>query len=303
MADQYLTAHQPTNRIDRLMALNRAENRKTTMADNGLPTDLPACLYVGKVMHQRLKPVGHRFSYSVFSLMIDLDQLTGASRQSSIFSVNASNIVSFHEADHLPDSESNLRSYADKLLADAGLEKPAARLVLVCYPRIFGYVFNPISVYYAYNDENQLIALIYEVRNTFKQRHTYVCRIEDGELSAAGIRQERSKIFYVSPFVQMDMKYQFRMLPPGRSIRWRILETDGEGPLLSASFHGHEKPLSTRSLTTCLLRIPLLTWKITFGIHWEALKLWMKGVRLVDRPAPPPPVSFRDEAGFGQPGE
>lgn len=257
----------------------------------------PAALYVGDVMHQRMKPAGHRFRYKVYSLLIDLERLDEADRLSPLFSVNGTNLVSFHEADHLRGADQpTLRAHVDALLSEAGLDKPAHRVELACYPRIFGQVFNPLSVYYAYGADNQPVALIYEVRNTFGESHTYVCKIEDGEMTPAGIRQTRAKNFYVSPFIELDMRYHFRMNLPGERIKWRILETDGTGPLLSATYNGARKPLSTATVVACLLQLPLLTWKIVGGIHYEALKLWLKGMRYVPRPAPPAKASFRDQA-------
>lgn len=259
----------------------------------------PACLYVGEVMHQRMKPVGHRFAYKVYSLLIDLDRLDEADRLSPLFSVNSANLMSFHEADHLKGTtETSLRAHIDALLQEAGLAEPAAKVELACYPRVFGQVFNPLSVYYAYGPDGQVLAMIYQVRNTFGESHTYVCKIETGEISVAGIRQSRSKVFYVSPFIEMNMRYNFRMNIPGEHLRWRILETDASGPLLSATYSGIRKTLSTVSISACLLQIPLLMWKIVGGIHYEALKLWFKGMRLVPRPAPPPTASFRDQGKF-----
>lgn len=273
------------------------------MGRNGAPPRAAAALYTGEVMHQRMKPVGHRFRYRVFSLLVDLDRLDAADRQSALFSVNRANLVSFHEKDHADAAEPSLRAYVDRLLAEAGLAQPAARVLLVCYPRILGYVFNPISVYYAYAATGDLVALVYEVRNTFGERHTYVCPVAEGELSDSGVRQSCTKRFYVSPFIAMDMRYHFRMLPPGDAIRWRILETDGKGPLLSATFAGRQAPLSTRTLAALTARMPFLTLKIVAGIHWEALRLWMKGLRLVTRPAPPPPVSMPHDSPFVEPAD
>lgn len=254
------------------------------MERNGPVSDKAAALYVGHVMHQRLKPIGHRFSYAVFSLMVDLDRLEEARELSTVFSVNRNNLLSFHERDHTGVDGTSLRAYADDLLRDAGLETPADRIVLVCYPRILGMVFNPLAVYYAYDTSGQMMALIYEVRNTFGERHTYVCPVVDGDLSPAGLRQECDKVFHVSPFIAMDMRYQFRMLPPGREIRWRILERDADGPLLSATFSGRRRDLSTGEILRLVAKIPHLTIKIVAGIHWEALKLWLKGVRYIPRP-------------------
>lgn len=275
-----------------------------TMAPNNpLPDETikqaPACLYAGDVMHQRMKPVGHRFRYRVYSMLIDLDCLAEADRLSPLFSVNGRNLMSFHEADHLRGAnQTSLRAHIDALLDEAGVDQPAARIELACYPRIFGRVFNPLSVYYAYDGQERLLALVYEVRNTFGETHTYVCKVEDGDMTPAGIRQSRSKLFYVSPFVQMEARYNFRMNLPGAQLKWRILETDQSGPLLAATYNGCRRTMSTESILACLLQIPLLTWKIVGGIHYEALKLWLKGMRYVPRPAPPPSASFRDQGKF-----
>jgi DUF1365 family protein len=261
------------------------------MTRNGAPPQAAAALYAGQVMHQRMKPVGHRFSYDVFSLMIDLDRLDEADRLSKVFSVNRRNLLSFHEKDHTGDSALPLRNYVDTLLRQTGIAIPPARVLLVCYPRTLGLVFNPLSVYYAYENDGALIAMIYEVRNTFGERHTYVCPIGPNDVSDAGIRQQCDKLFHVSPFIPMAMRYQFRMLPPGDAIRWRILETDKDGPLLAATFSGVQVPLKTGKILRLVARIPHLTLKIVAGIHWEALKLWIKGVRYIPRPQAPEPTS------------
>ena len=261
------------------------------MAKNGAPPAQAAVLFSGQVMHQRMKPVGHRFSYDVFSLMVDLDRLDEVDRLSAVFSVNRRNLLSFHEKDHTRKDGLSLRSYIDDLLAKDGLTVRPARVLLVCYPRILGLVFNPLSVYYAYAHDGTLGAMIYEVRNTFGERHTYVCPIGPDDVSDAGIRQQCDKLFHVSPFIPMAMRYQFRMLPPGDEIRWRILETDREGPLLAATFSGTQVPLKTGKILRLVARIPHLTLKIVAGIHWEALKLWIKGVRYIPRPQAPEPTS------------
>ncbi len=277
-----------------------ASSYGVSLTRNGPPPDAAAVVYVGNVMHQRMKPFGHRFQYRVFSLSIDLDRLEEANGQSALFSVNRSNLVSFHEEDHAADGK--LRSHADRLLADACVERPA-KILLVCYPRIFGYVFNPLSVYYAYDDRDALIALIYEVRNTFGERHSYVCPVEENEIFESGLRQTCDKLFYVSPFIDIGMRYHFRMLPPGQEIRWRILETDAEGPLLAATFAGWKNPLTGRTLGYLLTAIPFLTIKIMAGIHWEALKLWLKGAIYVRRPPPPPPVSVKPASRLAEAAE
>jgi DUF1365 family protein len=272
-----------------------AEKSGMDMRRNGPPPEAAAVLYSGEVMHQRMKPFGHRFQYRVFSLMVDLDRLQEADGLSRLFSINGRNLVAFHERDHSGSGGTSLRAYADGLLADAGLTTPAARILLVCYPRILGYVFNPISVYHAYDDDQRLVAMIYEVRNTFGESHTYVCPVNDGEMSAGGLRQSCDKLFHVSPFIPMQMRYHFRMLPPGEEIRWRILETDADGPLLAATFTGRSRAMTTATLLSLTVRMPFLTLKIVAGIHWEALKLWLKGAKYIARPKAPPPVSINQQ--------
>ncbi len=281
----------------------RCRDRITTMSENGPPPQAAGVLYLGKVMHHRLKPFGHRFVYTVFSLLVDIDRLSELGRISKLLSVNSGNLASFWEKDHVERDGETLRAFADRLLAGAGLTKPAARTLLLAYPRIFGYVFNPISVYFAYDERGIPIALIYAVRNTFGERHCYVSLIEDGDLSEAGIRQTRTKIFHVSPFIDVGARYHFRILPPGKTVRMRIHETERGEALLSATFNGDAKSLGTAALSVCLLKIPFMTWKIMAGIHWEALKLWLKGASFRRSPPAPKPVSYRDEGGVFKPGE
>ena len=253
----------------------------------------PAVLYSGNVMHQRMRPVGHRFDYTVFSLLIDLDRLDEADRLSPLFSVNRFNLLSFYESDHIRGSDAdNLRGHVDRLLARAGLAERPVRVLLACYPRVFGRVFNPLSVFYAYDAAGRVIALLYQVRNTFGEDHTYVCPVEPGERTPAGIRQERRKIFHVSPFLEMELTYHFRMPPPGETLKWRILETDAERPLLADTYSATANPLSNVAILRNVARIPMLTWKILAGIHFEALRLWLKGVGFIKKPEPPARVSY-----------
>ena len=156
--------------------------------------------------------------------------------------------------------------------------------MLLCYPRLFGFTFNPLSVYFCYRAGGELALVVYEVRNTFGDIHAYVLPVQPHQISEAGVRQEQQKLFYVSPFIEMAMRYRFRVSPPGENVKLRILETDGEGPLLAATFNGRRHALTTAALVRSLFSLPLVTFKIVAAIHWEALRLWRKGTRLVPRP-------------------
>lgn len=246
--------------------------------------DAAAALYFGKVMHARLKPMGHRFNYRVMSLLIDLDRLDAADRQCSLFGVNRAALYSFNEADHGERDGSSLRAYAQRRAAEHGIDLTGGRVLLLCYPRLLGYTFNPLSVYFCHRAEGGLALMIYEVRNTFGDIHAYVLPVKPTQISDAGIRQQHDKLFYVSPFIDMAMRYYFRVMPPAEGVKLRILETDRTGPLLAATFNGRRRALTTPALLWSVFSLPLVTLKITAAIHWEALRLWLKGARLVPRP-------------------
>src|SRR5215204_862133 len=245
--------------------------------------DNAAALYFGDVMHARLKPMGHRFSYRVMSLLIDLDRLDDADRQSPLFGVNRSALYSFREADHGRRDGSPLRDYVQRCGAEHGVDLTGGRVLLLCYPRLLGYTFNPLSVYFCYRADGELALLIYEVRNTLGDIHPYVLPVRSGQTSDAGVRQQQDKLFYVSPFIGMAMRYHFRVLPPGERVQLRILEADREGPLLAATFNGSRRRLNTTELLHAFFALPLVTMKIMAAIHWEALRLWLKGAKLVPR--------------------
>ena len=253
-------------------------------ANAGTRDEAAAALYFGEVMHARLRPIGHRFSYRVMSLLIDLDRLDAADRQSPLFGVNRAALFGFNEADHGARDGTSLRLYAQACAAERGVDLTGGRVRLLCYPRLFGFTFNPLSVYFCERADGELALLIYEVRNTFGDIHSYALPVEPGELSDAGVRQQQEKRFYVSPFIEIATRYHFRVFPPGAQVKLRILQPDREGPLLAAAFNGRRCSLTTAALSRAFVALPLVTFKIVAAIHWEALRLWLKGARLVPRP-------------------
>jgi DUF1365 family protein len=257
--------------------------RRADIAQTDRGAHEAAALYVGKVMHARLKPFAHRFSYRVMSLLIDLNRLEAADRQSRLFGVNRAALCSFHEADHGPRDGSSLRAHTQALAQAHGIDLTGGRVLLLCYPRLFGYAFNPLSVYFCHRGDGELALIIYEVRNTFGEIHAYVLPVRPDDTSKAGIRQVQDKSFYVSPFIAMATRYHFRISPPSDYFRLRILETDDDGPLLAATFAGSRHRLTSASLLRSFVQLPLVSFKIIAAIHWQALRLWLKGARLLPR--------------------
>lgn len=253
---------------------------------------LASCLYFGEVFHERFAPRRHRLRYQVFQGLFDLDELPNLGRKLRLFSHNRSNVFAFHDRDHGDAEAGSLRAYIEILLKEAGLPVEGGRIALLCMPRVFGFVFNPLSIYYCYNVAGDLRVVVYEVNNTFGQRHTYLIPVDPA--AHDGVRQSCQKEFYVSPFMDMDMNYEFKLTFPGATLATRINGKGADGaPLIFASFTGVRRELSDSTLLAALVRYPLLTLGVVAAIHWEAVKLFVKGLRLRHRPSPPPvSVSF-----------
>ncbi len=247
--------------------------------------DLRSGVYEGTVYHSRLRPKAHAFRYRVFSLLLDLEELPALDRRLRLFSHNRWNLFSFQDRDHGIDRPASLRGWVDDVLRGAGIEIPGGRITLLCYPRILGYVFNPLSVYFCRRADASLAAVIYEVNNTFGGRHAYVLPVEDG--AGETVQQRCSKAFYVSPFNDIGGRYAFDVVPPAATVAIHIDQADGDGTLFRAGFAGRRSELSDRALVRLALRYPLMTVKVILAIHWEAIRLLLKGVplRLKTRPA------------------
>jgi len=248
-------------------------------------TEIISSIYEGRVFHQRHRPRKHRLNYRVFSLLIDLDELPGLDRDLKTFGYNRFNVLSFWDKDHGPGDGRPLRPYIGELLAKTGIDIGEGRVGLLCYPRYFGYVFNPLSVYYCHDETERLRAMIYEVSNTFGERHSYLVETEDRGNTV--IRQSCAKNFHVSPFIAMEADYHFHVTKPGDKLTLLIDQTDKDGALLKAGFSGRRRALNDASLIGVVVRHPLMTLKVVAGIHWEALKLWSKGVKILTRPEAP----------------
>ncbi len=232
-------------------------------------------IYIGKIMHMRLIPKTHKFQYSFFSLFLDIDLLQTTTRGLRVFGVNKFNLFSFYERDHGSRDGKSLRSWVDYQLKKNKMPR-ADRVFLLSFPRMFGYVFNPFSAFFCYTNDS-LTSVIYEVKNTFGDQITYIktTNLKQEE----SIQHNQSKKMYVSPFIEMDQTYSFSLKPPGEKLSIRISQSGKEGETLVATQSGKAIELSDTNLLRCFVGNPLMTFKVIFGIHWEALVLFLKGIK------------------------
>ena len=231
-----------------------------------------SCIYNGEVTHTRFKPVRHFLKYKTFSLLIDLDEINLLDKSIGIFSHNKFNIFSFYDKDHGDRDGGNLKDWVISNLKKFQIKENITNIKILCYPRILGYVFNPLSIFYCY-EKDKLVAIFYEVKNTFNEQHTYIFKIKNNE----EIIQKCRKKFYVSPFMDMETFYNFKLLNPNDKLSVFIKQTDADGTILTATQTGDKKEFSFKQLAINFLKYPLMTIKIISSIHYEALLLWKKG--------------------------
>ena len=230
-----------------------------------------SCIYNGVVTHTRFKPVKHFLKYKTFSFYIDLDEIKKLDKDNPIFSYNKFNIFSFYDKDHGDRNGKPLKVWVLDSLKKFNINENINKIKLLCYPRILGYVFNPLSIFYCY-EENSLKAIFYEVKNTFNEQHTYIFKVKDNKID-----QKCKKRFYVSPFMDMDTYYNFKLLNPNKKLSVSIIQTDKDDVVLTAVQTGTRKEFTFKQLITNFFRYPLMSIKIISAIHFEALLLWKKG--------------------------
>ncbi|MBU6418222.1 MAG: DUF1365 family protein [Proteobacteria bacterium] len=239
-----------------------------------------SALYSTLVTHIRTRPRRHAFAYRLPYLLLDLN----APPYAVLFSFNRFNLFSLHECDH-GDGRTPLRLWVAERLGEAGLSDASAVITLLTLPRFLGLGFNPISLFFCHDATGALRAVLYEVNNTFGQRHCYLCPVAPE--ARPPLRQSAGKSFYVSPFMDMGLRYRFTLTPPGEAVGLHIAVEDSQGTLLRATLAGTRQPLTDAILLRAALLHPLLGVKVLVAIHWEALKIWLKGVVVRQRPAPP----------------
>jgi DUF1365 family protein len=245
-----------------------------------------ACVYRSQVMHQRLKDVPYRFTYRVFSVLLDIDRLDEIARSTHLFSRNRFNLLAFHDRDHLGEGATDLRGWVEGILRAYAIDGSGLRIRLLCFPRFLGFVFNPLSLWYCERADGTPVAVIAEVRNTFGERHCYMLT-PDTDGGDWPLRDEHTKDFHVSPFIGMDARYAFRLSRPDARLSVVIREfRDGE-LMLVATQTGGRRAFTGRVLLRETLRVPFQTFKVLGAIHWQALKIWLRGGRFHRKPEPP----------------
>lgn len=242
----------------------------------------PSALYAGRVRHTRLDPFAHRFEYRVYYGLFDIDEIDRLGRSNRLFSVGRFNLFSLRRRDHGPQDGSDWRGWAERLLADAGVDIAGGQIMLLAFPRILGYAFNPISVWYCYDNAGTLRGLLHEVRNTFGHRHTYVAAV-DSERPTHSFKKE----LHVSPFNDMEEDYSFTLSPPGDRLTIGIDHAAADKVKFRAGMALRRLPFDDRNLARLFVTHPLLTFKVIVGIHYQALRLWLKGAKYRPIPAPP----------------
>jgi DUF1365 family protein len=245
-----------------------------------------SCIYSGWVMHRRIHPKRHHFRYRAWWIFIDLDELPALDAKLRFFSRGRFNLFSFYERDHGHDQEHgdgasdrpDMRADVEQRLALEGIDPGGGPMRLLCMPRVLGYQFNPLSIFFCHRPDGSLAALVYEVHNTYGERHSYAIAVAPAD--DALVRQSRKKGFYVSPFMQADLDYDFRVAPPADSVSVNISGSSSGRALIHAAMRGDRRPLTDGQLLRVFFAHPLVTLKVIGAIHWEALRLWRKGLRI-----------------------
>ena len=245
------------------------------------------CIYIGKVFHKRHIPFEHAFTYRVFTVLVDIDELPSLSKRLKTFSFNRFNLFSLYNKDHAKRDGSDIRPWIETAAKEKNIDIEGGKIYMLAFPRIFGYVFNPITLFFCYNRVGELKTVLHQVKNTFGGQHGYLQPVKD---TTGTIKQECEKIFHVSPFIHMDCTYKFRFKEPEELLDFAIHQFTKDEKILTATWDGQRHELTDKNLLKTLLTHPLLTLKIIAGIHWEALHIWRKGAKYIS----PPPLPKSD---------
>jgi DUF1365 family protein len=246
-----------------------------------------AMAHEGRTTHVRFTPFERRFSYRLAQVMVDIDRIGETARKLRLLSYNRFNLFSFYNRDHGDRSGAPLRAWADDLFQRAGVTLGGGRIDLLCFPRILGFVFNPISFFFGYGPNGRLRGIIYEVNNTFGETHAYVAPVGDGDAHD----HDATKLLHVSPLFPVRGAYHFRTHTPGAHFRISIENMVAGAREHLATLVTEARPLTDAWLARIFLTLPLMTMNVVFAIHWQALRLFMRGARYHRKPPLPAQAS------------
>jgi uncharacterized protein len=241
-------------------------------------------LFRGRTVHARFGAVEHKLAYDIFQLLLDVDDLDATVKDLTWLKHNQFGPFAFYDRDHGDRSGAPLRAWVEARLGEAGVSLDGGPIRLLTFPRVLGFVFNPISVFFAYAKKGDLVGVIYEVNNTFGETHSYVAPASNRPIE----HHSADKVFHVSPFFDVSGRYAFTLRAPQGGITLVIDKYKGQVRDHVATLKAQRLPLTNKSLMAAFFAIPLLTLKVVAAIHFEALKLWFKGAHYHDKPEPPP---------------
>ena len=234
------------------------------------------CLYKGDVWHKRKSPKVHSFRYPIFYLLLDLDDLASGNAKPWCLSFDRFNVFSVCQQDYGDFTSGSLKDHILDVLSKGGIRAPN-QIMMLTLPRMLGYAFNPMTSFYCYDQDGGLTAILYEVHNTFGERHTYIHQVEPD--TQKSVSHSVEKRFHVSPFFPVDGTYKFHHRRPAEKLSLAIQYSDASGtPLMTACLTGERKALNTAALLSVFVKIPLIPFKVIGAIHYQALKLWIKRI-------------------------
>jgi len=243
-----------------------------------------SCIYKGLVSHRRFEPRTHRFSYSLFMMYIDLDELPALFNEYKFWDTEKTAIASFKREDHYGNKSISLKAMIENLVHEKTGETVKGPIRLLTHFRYFGHIFNPICVYYCFNEKDEYLThIVAEVSNTpWKEKHCYVLPVHTN--NTIPTTPAHKKEFHVSPFMHMDMNYHWDISSPSEHLKLNIESISNNVKIFDANMSLKRVEINSKSLSSVLINFPLMTLKVISAIHLEALKLWLKGITYIPHP-------------------